>query len=114
MGGFCNDFAQKRPKAFQLIVVWLCYMASDIFNIASGNGLMPVRRQAITWTIADLLKIEPRETNYGEILIKLQRCWLKKTCMNFLSAILSMPQCVNMLPSLSELTLYVLNFSEGT
>ena len=29
----------------------------------SGNGLSPVRRQAITWTNADLLSIEPLGAN---------------------------------------------------
>ena len=28
------------------------------FNIGSGNGLSPVRRQAITWTNADQMKLE--------------------------------------------------------
>ena len=35
-------------------------MASDVLvNIDSGNVLMPVRRQAITWTNDDLLSIRP-------------------------------------------------------
>ena len=39
----------------RLIVVYWRQMARDIFvNIISGNGLSPVRRQAIAWTSADL------------------------------------------------------------
>ena len=33
------------------------YAAVNWANIGSGNGLAPVRRQAITWIIADLLSI---------------------------------------------------------
>ena len=35
-------------------------------------GLSPVRRQAITWTNADLLSIRPLGTNFSEILIEIQ------------------------------------------
>ena len=38
--------------------------------IGSGNGLSPVRWQAITWTNADLLLMERLGRNFGEILIK--------------------------------------------
>ena len=38
------------------------YMASHtLFTIGIGNGLSPVRCQAITWTNADLLTTEPLE-----------------------------------------------------
>ena len=36
----------------------------------SRNGLSPVRRQAITWTNADLLSIGPLGTNFSEIRIQ--------------------------------------------
>ena len=36
-------------------------------NIGSGNGLLPVRHQAITWTNAGLLSIVPLGTNLSEI-----------------------------------------------
>ena len=43
-------------------------MASPIFvSIASGNGLSPAHRQAITCTNADLLSIEPSRTYFSEI-----------------------------------------------
>ena len=38
--------------------------------IGSDNGLLPGRRQAIIWTNAAILLIEPLWTNFSEILIK--------------------------------------------
>ena len=35
--------------------------------IGSGNGLSPVRRQAISWTNAALSSIELLETSFSEI-----------------------------------------------
>ena len=35
--------------------------------IGSDNGLSPGRRQAIIWTRAGILLIEPLETNFNEI-----------------------------------------------
>ena len=42
---------------FQLHFIWLQWWDSDWqqASIGSGNGLSPVRRQAITWTNAGLL-----------------------------------------------------------
>ena len=34
----------------------------------SGNGLSPIRHQAITWTNATLMSIGPLGTNFNEIL----------------------------------------------
>ena len=49
-------------------------MALDNLTIiGSGNGLSPTRRQAITWTNDDLSLIGPLGTNFGVILIKLQK-----------------------------------------
>ena len=45
-------------------------MASDVLvNIGSGNGLSPVRRQAITWTNAGLLSLWHSRINLSEIWI---------------------------------------------
>ena len=41
-------------------------------GISSGNGLSLVERQAIASTNADLLSIEPIETNFSEIRIKIR------------------------------------------
>ena len=40
--------------------------------IGSGNGLSPDRRQAIIWTNAGILLIEPLGTNFSESLIGIQ------------------------------------------
>ena len=40
-------------------------------SIGSDNGLSPIRRQAITWTNAGLLSIEPLGTNFSEIWIEI-------------------------------------------
>ena len=40
--------------------------------IGSDNGLTPCQRQAIIWTKAGILLIEPSGTNFSEILIKIQ------------------------------------------
>ena len=40
--------------------------------IGSDNGLAPRRRQAIIWTNAGILLIEPLATNFSEILIGIQ------------------------------------------
>ena len=37
----------------------------------SDNGVSPGRRQAIIWTIAEIVSINPLGTNLNEILIKM-------------------------------------------
>ena len=44
------------------------YASVNWVSIGSGNGLSPVRRQAITGTNADILSIGLLETNFNEIL----------------------------------------------
>ena len=46
-------------------------MSVNYAVIGSDNGLSPVWRQAIIWTNARLLLIEPLGTNFSEILIKI-------------------------------------------
>ena len=58
---------------------------SELGSIGSGNGLSPVRRQAITWTNVDLLSIGPLRTNFSEIRIKIE----KFSCMKMHSKISS-------------------------
>ena len=55
-------------------------------NIGSGNGLSPVRRQAITWTNADLLPIRPLGINFSEIQIKIQNFSFMKIYLKISSA----------------------------
>ena len=61
---------------------WICDVHHDIFEagwriyvplkrviVGSGNGLSPVRRQAITRTNGELLPIGPLGTKFNEILV---------------------------------------------
>ena len=47
------------------------YMSLIWISFGSGNGLLPVRHQAITWTNVDLLSIRPLGINFSEIRIKI-------------------------------------------
>ena len=51
---------------------------SKIIIIGSDNGLSPGRRQAIIWTNAGILLIEPSGTNFSEILIEIHTFSFKK------------------------------------
>ena len=64
--------------------------------IGSDNGLLPGRRQDITWTNAIIL-IGPLETNFSEFLIESHTFSFMKMPENVvwkMGAILSLPQCV--------------------
>ena len=54
--------------------------------IASDDGLSPGRRQAIIWTNAGILLIEPLGTNFSEILIGIQIFSFKKMHLKMSSA----------------------------
>ena len=47
-------------------------------TIGSDNGLSPGRRQAIIWTNARILLIEPLGTNFSDILIETYAFSFKK------------------------------------
>ena len=49
------------------------YGSVNCDSIASGNGLSPVRRQAITWANAALLSIGPLGINFREIRIEMKK-----------------------------------------
>ena len=53
----------------------------DRVRIGSGNGLSTIQRQAIIKTNAGTLSIGPLETNFMEILIKIQNFSLTKMHM---------------------------------
>ena len=53
--------------------------------IASDNGLLSGRHQAIIWTNAGILLIRPLETNFREILIGIQIFSFKKMDLKMLS-----------------------------
>ena len=54
--------------------------------IGSGNGLSPVRRQAVTWTNAGLLSIALLGTNFSEIWIEILSFSFKIMHLKMLSA----------------------------
>ena len=55
-------------------------------NIGLDNGLSPNRRQAIIWTNAGILLIEPLGTNFNEILIEIYTFSFKKMHLKMSSA----------------------------
>ena len=54
--------------------------------IGSDNGLSPGRRQAIIWTNAGILLIEPKETNFNEIVNEIRTFSYKEMHLNVSSA----------------------------
>ena len=51
---------------------------NKLANIGSDNGMSPVRLQAIIWTNAGILLIEPFGTNFSEILIEIETFSFRK------------------------------------
>ena len=64
-------------------------------NIGSDNGLSPNLRQAIIWTNAGILLIEPQGTNFNEILIEIHTFSFKKMHLKMSSAKWR-PFCLNL------------------
>ena len=98
--GIQNDFthifqvhfttAETMVKNDQLVLThWgrethICFGKLTI--IASDNGLLPGRRQAIIWTNAGTLLTGPLGTNFSEILIGIQTLSFKKIDLKMPSA----------------------------
>ena len=59
---------------------------SELTIIGSDNCLLPGQRQAIIWSNAELLLIEPLGTNFSEISIGIQTFSFKKMHLNMSSA----------------------------
>ena len=55
-------------------------------SIGSDKGLSPIRRQAIIWTNAGILLIEPLGTKFSEILIEIHTFSFKKMHLEISSA----------------------------
>ena len=76
-------------------------MCLNLVIIDSDNGLSPGQRQAIIWTNAGILFIEPLGTNLSEIFEEIYTFSFKKMHLKMLlgkmASILSRPQCVNIL-----------------
>ena len=66
------------------LVPYICII--ELSSIGSGNGSLPVRRQAITWTTADLLSIGHLKTNFSEIQIKIRNFSFMKMHLKMSSA----------------------------
>ena len=65
-----NEFS-VNPDHCLIEAEWPIYASAQHANIASDNGLSPVRRQAIIWTNAGILSIRPRVTYFSGILIEI-------------------------------------------
>ena len=72
---------------------------SKLTIIGSDNGLLPERRQAITWTNAGILLIRHLGTSVIEISIRIQTFFIQENALESVvcerASILSWPQCVN-------------------
>ena len=80
---------------------WRIYASGNHTITGSDNGMLPVRRQAIDWTIARILLIGPWGANFSEVLIKihtfsLRRMHLKMSSVT-MATILPQPQCVKII-----------------
>ena len=70
---FTLEQCHKKSSLTSLISPYShIYVSMNWVTTDSGNSLSPVRRQAITWTNADVLSIEPLGINFSEIWIKIQ------------------------------------------
>ena len=80
---------RSRNAIGQHLTHWgrVTHICVGILNIiGSDNGLSPERCQAIIWTNAGILLIEPLGTNFGEILIQIQAFSLNKIRLKMSSA----------------------------
>ena len=80
----CHDWSLACHLTHWGWVTHIC--VGKIIIIGSDNGLSPDRRQAIIWTNAGLLSIEPLQTYFSENLIKIQPFSLKKMHVKMSSA----------------------------
>ena len=74
----------ERPLTHWGRVTHIC--VGIVTSSGSDNGLSLWRRQAIIWTNAGILLIEPLETNFSEILIRIQAFSFKKMHLTMSSA----------------------------
>ena len=94
-------YTETRPRltvvvAYGLVPIWRhslthlpqcrIYASLNWVSIGSDNGMSPVRRQAITWTNADLLSIGLLGTYFSEIWIGILSFSFKKMQLKMSSA----------------------------
>ena len=65
-------------------------------NTGSDNSLLPVLRQVIFWTNADLLTIEPSRINLNGILIKIPKFSFTKLYLKCRSSVKRRPFCLSL------------------
>ena len=75
-------YTTVQHNAFNSSPLVLLYASANWVSIGSDKGLSPVRRQAITWTNADVLS----ETKFREIRIKIQNVYFTKIHLKMSSA----------------------------
>ena len=68
----CFENGKKIYQHFNSLRLSHTYMHQYTILIGSENGLLPSQCQAIIWTNAGLMSIEPLQTYFSEILIKIQ------------------------------------------
>ena len=101
LANLCQCIYPRKAKLWMQIVLlthWgqvthICI--SKLTIIGSDNGLSPSRRQAIIWTNAGILLIQPSGTNISEILIEIDVFSFKKMHLKMLSA-KCRPFCLNL------------------
>ena len=80
--------------------------ASQVTVVGSDNGLSPDRRQAIIWTNAEILLIEPLRTTLSDMLIEVDTFSILENIIENvawkMAAIWSWPQYVNSLPPMMQ------------
>ena len=92
---FCHCYVVYRTISLVLVMMgfhlthWgrvthICI--SELTIIGSDNGLSPGQRQAIIWTNAGILLIEPLGTNFSEILNEIHTLSFKKMHLKMSSA----------------------------
>ena len=75
---------RKSVKKLKTLMPDIC--VSEMGQRCSGNGLSPVRRQAMTWINADLLSIAPLGTKFSKIQTEIQNFSVIKMQLKMASA----------------------------
>ena len=72
------ETAETGMRSVSLGYIYIYTYARKLSTIGSDNGLSPGRRQAIIWTTARIMLIEPLGTNFSEMLIEIPTFSFKK------------------------------------
>ena len=71
-----KDIRQWPPYLIE--AKWCIIYVGKLSITGSDNGLSPDRHQAIIWTNAGIMLIEPLGTKFSEILIEIHIFWFKE------------------------------------